>query len=161
MKHWRITLAFIVSCTTTAVVGYWFGFREALPLGIWADFLPRGVLAATHLTALRSGNPDAMIPMLEADVDNSLIEGDTLFQHPLRHFLGPLWGLDLLPEYEQFAVRLANYRKMHPPLMKADAFDHVPPEREKYRESYKELALGARERVAKVNAMVEQFSTKK
>ena len=160
MKRWYIALAFVVSCVVSGAAGYWFGFREALPLGVAADFLPRGVIATGHLKALRAGKPETMITMLEYDVDNGLIWGHELFQHPLRRLMRPLWGFEFYPEYEQYAVRLANYRKEHPSLMKPDAFDNVPPEKEQYREFYRELAEGARENVAKIDSMVERYATK-
>lgn len=160
MKRWRIILAFVGSCVVSGAVGYWFGFREALPLGVAADFLPRGVIATGHLKSLRTGQAENVILMLEYDVDNALILGHELFRHPLRKLLGPLWGLDFDPLYESYAVRLANYRKEHPSLMKPDAFDNVPPDKEQYREFYRELAYGTRENIAKVNSMVERYATK-
>ena len=160
MKRWRIVLAFLISCAGSGAAGYWFGFREALPLGVAADFLPRGVIATGHLKALGTGKHENMITMLEYDVDNGLIWGHDLFQHPLRRLVRPLWGFEFYPEYEQYAVRLANYRKEHPSLMKPDAFDNVPPEKEQYREFYRELAVGTRENIAKINSMVERYATK-
>jgi hypothetical protein len=160
MKRWYIALTFVVSCVGSGVAGYWFGFREALPLGVAADFLPRGVIATGHLKAFRTGKHENMITMLEYDVDNGLIWGHELFQHPLRRLMRPLWGFEFYPEYEQYAVRLANYRKEHPSLMKPDAFDSVPPEKEQYREFYRELAVGTRENIAKINSMVERYATK-
>jgi hypothetical protein len=98
--------------------------------------------------------------MLEFDVDNGLIWCHDLFQHPLRRLMGPLWGFNFYPEYEQHAVRLANYRKNHPSLIKPDTFDIVPPEKEQYREFYRELAIGARENIVKINSMVDRYATK-
>lgn len=161
MKRWHIALAFVVSCVASGAAGYWFGFREALPLGVTADFLPRGVIATGHLKALRSGKPENVILKLEYDVDNGLIWGHELFQHPLRNLMVPIWGFNFYPEYEDFAVRLANYRKKHPSLMKPDAFDNLRPNKEQYREVYRELAHGTRENIAKINSMVERYATKK
>jgi hypothetical protein len=159
MKHWRLVLA-VVACVASAAVGYWFGFREALTFGVAADFLPRGVIATYHLKALRAGKPDNVLTGLEFDVDNGLIWGHELFRHPLRHLMGPLWGFEFYPEYEKYAVRLADYRKEHPSLTKPDMFDNVPPDKEQYRESYRELAQGTRENIAKINGMVERYATK-
>jgi hypothetical protein len=160
MTRWTKALGFVAACLSSGAVGYWFGFREALPIGVAADFLPRGVIATGHLKGIRAGKTENVITMLEFDVDNGLIWGHDLFQHPLRHLMGPLWGFHFYPEYEKYAVRLANYRKDHPSLMKADAFDTVPPDGEQYREHYRELAQGARESVAKINSMVERYATK-
>ena len=160
MKRRHIALAFVVSCVASGA-GYWFGFREAFPLGVTAEFLPRGVIATGHLKALRSRKPGNVILKLEYDVDNGLIWGHELFQHPLRNLMSPLWGFNFSPEYEDFAVRLANYRKKHPSLMKPDAFDNLPPDKEQYREVYRELAHATREKIVKIDSMVERYATKK
>jgi len=160
MKRWHLVLAFVASCVVSSAVGYWFGFREALPLGLAADSLPRGVIATQQLKARRSEKPQNVIIGLEYDVDMGLIWGHELFHHPLRHVLGPLWGFEFYPEYEKYAVRLADYRRVHPSLSKPDMFDNVPPNKEQYREFYRELAQGTRENIAKINTMVERYATK-
>jgi hypothetical protein len=160
MKRWPIIFVFVVSCLVSGIVGYWFDFREALPFGISADFLPRGVIATGHLKALHEGKPETLITMLEFDVDNGLIWGHDLFQHPLRRLVGPLWDFNFYPEFEKYAVRLANYRKKHPSLMKPDALDIIPPEQEQNRELYQDLAIGTRENIAKINTMVDRYATK-
>jgi hypothetical protein len=144
----------------SGAVGYWFGFREALTFGIAADSLPRGSIATYYLRALRAGKHANFTIGLEYDVDMGLIWGHELFHHPLRHVMGPLWGFEFYPEYEKYAVRLADYRKEHPSLTKPDMFDDVPPDKEQYREFYRELAQGTRENIAKINAMVERYATK-
>jgi hypothetical protein len=45
--------------------------------------------------------------------------------------------------------------------MKEDMFDTVPPGKEQYRDFYADLAQSARESVAKMNAMVERYATKR
>src|SRR5262249_18506569 len=120
MKHWRILLLFTLSCLVSGAAGYWFGFREALYFGVAAEFIPRGVLATQHLVVMRGGHTDTVEHMLEYDVDMGLIFGHDLFEHPLRRAVGPVWGFDFYPKYEKYAVRLADYRKQHPSLMKSD-----------------------------------------
>jgi len=158
MKRWAIALVVTISCVVSGAVGYWFGFREALPLGVAADFLPRGAIAIGHLKAIRSGKPENMVIMLEYDIDAGLIWADDVLRHPLRNAFEPLWGFNV-SLYDEYAVRLADYRKQHPSLMKADAFDKVPPGYEQYRESYRELAQGARESTSKLNAAVKRYAT--
>lgn len=160
MKRRYLILAIVASCVMSGVVGYWFGFREALKFGVAADFLPRGVIAVYHLNALRARKPENVITMLEYDVDNGLVWGHELFEHPLRRLMRPLWGFEFFPDYEQYAVRLANYRKEHPSLMKPDAFDSVPPGKEQYSEFYRELAVAGRENVAKINSMIGRYASK-
>jgi hypothetical protein len=161
MTRWWIAVAFVVGCVTSATAGFWFGFREAWSLGVAADFLPRGVIAAQQLKALQVGKTDFVAIGLESDVDNGLIWGYDLFHHPLRGVLDPLSGTDVYPEYEKYAERLADYRKEHPSRLRQDLFDTVPPGKEQYRDFYADLAQGARESVAKMNSMVERYATKR
>ena len=161
MKRWLLALTLVVGFSLSAAAGFWFGFREAWHLGVAADFIPRGAIAAYQLKALHAGKPDNVIVGLESDVDIGLTWGYELFHHPLRNLLDPVWGFEVYPEFEQYATRLADYRKDHPSLMKPDMFDIVPPDKEQYREFYKDLAQGARENTAKINTMVEKYATKR
>ncbi len=160
MTSWRLTLALTFCCLLSATAGYWFGFREGLFFGVAADFLPRGVIAAGKLNALRAGNIEPVTTMLESEIDNGLIFGHDLFRHPLRNVVGPVWDFNFYPEYEKYAVRLANYRKNHPSPMKPDAFDTVPADKEQYRESFKEPSVGVRENIGKMKSMVERYAEK-
>jgi len=160
MKRWVLAASFILVCVLSAAAGFWFGFREAFSLGVAADFLPRGSIAVAQLNALGAGKPENVVTGLEFDVDNGLIWGNEVFHHPLRNYLGPVWGFNIYPDYEKYATRLADYRKAHPSPMKADAFDKVPPDKVQYREFYRDLAQGARENIATVNSMVERYATK-
>jgi hypothetical protein len=160
MKHWRIAVIFIAGCVVSAAAGFWYGFREAWPLGVAADFMPRGTIAAQQLRALRAGNTQNLVTALEFNVDAGLIWGHDVLNHPLRRLWKPLWGWDIYPEYEQYAVRLANYRKQHPSLMTPDIFDKVPADRPELEEAYRDLAIGARESTKKLNLMIERYATK-
>ena len=104
----------LVACVASLAVGYWFGFHQAWPLGVQAEFLARGVLATQTLQALRNGKGEAVTTGLEFDIDNGLLIGGDFLEHPLRPFLAPALGIELSGDYEQYAVRLANYRKLHP-----------------------------------------------
>ena len=112
-----------VSCGLSAIAGYWFGFRDAWPLGVEADRLPRGVVAVQHLRALQAGKTDNIAVSLEFDVDNGLVWGYEILEHPMRPLWGPLWDLDVGPQLEQYARRIADYRKDHPSLMRSGAKD--------------------------------------
>jgi hypothetical protein len=161
MKRWQIAVLFVIGCSLSASAGFWFGFREAWQLGIAADFLPRGVIAAQQLQALKAGKTHNLAVALEFDVDNGLIWGHEVFGHPLRSLWKPIWSLDVYPNYEQYAIRLANYRKEHPSLMKPDTFDKVPPDQEHQADFYRDLAQGARESTTKLNSMIERYATKR
>jgi hypothetical protein len=160
MTRLRLSLLAITCCLLSGALGYWFGFREGLYFGVAADFMPRGVIATSELNALRAGNQTPVVIMLESEVDNGLIFGHDLFQHPLREAVSPVWGFSFYPEYENYAVRLANYRKEHPSQLSADMFDTVPQGQMEYREQYKELSVGVRESLTKINSMVARYATK-
>ena len=161
MKRWHIAVAFIAGCSLSALGGYWLGFRDAWPLGVAADFLPRGVVASQQLEMLRLGKTNTVTKILEADVDSALIFGHDVVSHPLRGLWKPLWGLDVYPNYEQYATRLADYRKTHPSQIRPDTFDRVPSDRPDLRETYKELAEGVRQDTAKRDKMIERYATKR
>lgn len=160
MTRTRLPLLVVSCCLVSAAIGYWFGFRGGLYFGVAADFLPRGVIATGELNALRAGNQAPVVTMLESEVDTGLIFGYELFQHPLREVVGPLWNFDFYPEYERYAIRLANYRKEHPSQMKAEMFDTIAPEKEQYRQQYTENSVGVRESLAKMSSMVERYASK-
>ncbi len=150
----------VICCGLSGAIGYWFGFREAWNLGVIADFLPRGAISSHQLNALRVGKQENVIIGLESDVDMGLIYGDTLFNHPLRNLLNPVWGFSVYPEYEEYAVRLANYRKKHPTFMKPDMFDKVPQDKPELNDFYKDLQKGVRENIIIINNMTEKYANK-
>jgi transcription termination factor NusB len=160
MKRSIAAIAVLLACGASAGLGYWYGMRQGWHLGIAADFMPRGAIAIYQLGLLKAGKPDNVIIGLESDVDNGLTWGHEILQHPMREVWRPLWGFEVYPEYEKYVVRMARYRKEHPSPFKPDAFDTVPPGKEQHREFYKELAKGARENKAKIDAMVERYATK-
>ena len=160
MKRWHVATLVSAVSLASGMVGYWLGFRQALPLGVAADFMPRGTIAAQQLEAMRAGRTERVATALEFDVDNGLIWGYDVVNHPLRRLWKPVWGWDVYPDYEQYAVRLATYRKQHPPLMKPDVFDTVPADRPDLADAYKDLAQGARESTRKLNWMIEHYAGK-
>ena len=160
MTRWRIAIAILVMCLLSVAGGFWFGFREALSLGVMADSLPRGSIAIQQLAALRAGKTQNLATALEFNVDEGLIWGYDLFNHPLRPLFRPLWGFDVFPDYEKYAVRLANYRKEHPSPHTTEYLKYLPRETTKERANYAELAEGARVYEFKLNAMVKRYASK-
>ncbi len=161
MTLWKLILLIAALCLGSAGAGFWFGFREALPLGVMAETLPRAVLATQHLRQLRSGHTETIVTALEYDVDSGLVWGYDLFDHPLRGLFMPLWGFDVYPKYEKYAVRLADYRRDHPSPTKSEEFKALRRQFEQDREKYGELTEGARLYEFKLNAMVERYASKK
>jgi hypothetical protein len=125
-----------------------------------AENLPRGVIATQHLRALRSGDTENLVTALEYDVDGGLVWGYDLFNHPLRTLFLPLWGFDVYPKYEKYAVRLADHRKEHPSPIKSDVFGKLRREFEQDKANYGELTEGARLYELKLNAMVGRYASK-
>jgi hypothetical protein len=160
MKRWQVALLLVVACGASSAAGYWVGFREAWTLGVAVDNLPRGARSVAHLQALQAGRLRPVTLGLEFDVDNGLMWGYEVVNHPLRGLWEPLWGLDILPRYEQHLVRMADYRRAHPSSMRAEMFQAPPDSRPDLRESYVDFARGARAVVARRDEMVERYATK-
>jgi hypothetical protein len=146
MKRWRIALLVTVSCGLSAVAGYWLGFRDAWGLAVAADRLPRGVVAVQHLRALKAGSTENIAVSLEFDVDNGLVWGYEILEHPMRPLWHSLWDLDVGPQLERYATRVADYRRDNPSLMRAGAKNEDPEGAE----------IGRR-----LSVMVERYATKR
>ena len=160
MRRSNLTMAIFLACLLSAAGGFWVGFREALPLGVMADRLPRGSMAIQQIEALHAGKTQNLDTALEFDVDEGLVWGYDLFNSPLRPLFSPLWGFDVYPSYEQYAVRLANYRKEHPSPHTTEFLQYIPKESAEEKANYAELAEGARLYEFKLNAMVTRYATK-
>lgn len=160
MTCWKLVVGILLACLLSAAGGFWFGFREALPLGLMADNLPRGVIAMQQLAALRSGKTQNLATELEFSVDDGLVWGYDVFNYPLRPLFGPVWGFNVYPEYEKYAVRLADYRKEHPSPMKNEFLGNLPRDSEQDRANYAELSEGARLYEIKLHAMVQRYASK-
>jgi hypothetical protein len=98
MMRWKLAITIFLACSVSAAGGFWFGFREALPLGVMADRLPRGSIAIQQLTMLRSGETQNLATGLEFEINEGLVWGYDLFSSPLRPLFSPLWGFDVFPE---------------------------------------------------------------
>jgi hypothetical protein len=160
MTRWKLAIAILLACSLSAAGGFWFGFREALPLGVMADRLPRGSIAIQQLAALRAGKTQNLATGLEFDIDEGLVWGYDLFNSPLRPLFGPLWGFDVYPGYEKYAVRLANHRREHPSLHSREFLEYLPKESEEDKANYAALSEGARLYEFKLNAMVKRYASK-
>jgi hypothetical protein len=160
MTRWKLVIAVLLGCLLSAAGGFWFGFREGLPLGLMADSLPRGAIAMQQLAALRSGKTQNLATALEFNVDDGLVWGYDVFNHPLRPLFGPVWAFNVYPEYEKYAVRLADYRREHPSPMKNEFLENLPRDSEQDRANYAALSEGARLHEMKLNAMVQRYASR-
>jgi hypothetical protein len=154
-------LVVVTGVCISAAVGFWFGFREALPLGVKIDRLPQGAIAMQQLNALRAGNTQNLATALEFNIDEGLVWGYDVFDHPLRGLLGPLWGLNVIPDNEKYATRLADYRKQHPSPMPTEQWDRKPLDNPEDEAQFRALMqYGAQLHHFKLQAMIERYATK-
>jgi len=161
MKRPRFAAFVLLACGISAAGGYWFGFREALQLGLMADRLPRGVTATQELGVLQAGNGQHVATALEFDVDEGLVWGYDVLNHPLRNLFGPVWGFNVYPDYEKYATRLADYRRQHPSPMTQQNFSHNKPDSSSDEAQFHAmLGEGAKLHQSKLNAMVERYASK-
>ena len=161
MRRWQIALLVAATCAVSAAAGFWAGFREAWILGSAADVLPRGARSVAHLEAIAAGKLRPVLLGLEFDVDNGLLWGYEIMNHPLRELWTPLWGLDIYPAYERYLTRLANYRRDHPSSTRADMFANAPESRPDLQESLRDFNRDASEAAARRDEMVRRYATKK
>ena len=160
MRRWQIAALVAVGCSLSAAAGFWAGFREAWVMGGAVDMLPRGARSVAHLEAIHAGNLRPVRLGLEFDVDNGLIWGYEVMNHPLRELWSPLWGFDD-PGYERYLTRLANYRRNHPSSTRADMFAAAPETRPDLQEGLRDFSRNARDVATRRDAMVERYATKK
>jgi hypothetical protein len=160
LKRLFLIVVVFAGVCISAAVGFWFGFREALPLGVKIDRLPQGAIAVQQLNALRVGNTQNLATALEFNVDEGLVWSYDVFNHPLRGFLGPLWGLNL-PDYEKYATRLADYRKQHRSPMPTEPVEHKPLDNPEDEAQFQALMrYGTELHHFKLQAMIERYATK-
>ena len=161
MKRWQVALLLVLACSVAAAAGYWAGFREAWILSAGLETLPRGARSVAHLEAVQAGKMRPVLLGLEFDVDNGLLWGYEVMQHPLRELWAPVWGLDIYPGYERYLTRLADYRKAHPSATRSDMFDSAPESRPDLQEAVRDFARSARELAARRDLIVERYAGKK
>ncbi len=159
MTRLKFTTTLLLACSLSAAGGFWFGFREALSLGVMADSLPRGMIAVQQLSAIRAGQTQNLATALEFNVDDGLVWGYDLFGHPLLPLFGPLWGFEVHPEYEKYAVRLADYRKGNPSPMNKEFLQHLPKATAEDSEAHDQVAESARLHAFKLRTMVERYAS--
>jgi hypothetical protein len=161
MKRLHFATVIVLGCAVSAGLGYWAGFREAWSLGISADYLPRGVLATGEIKSLKAGKPENVFILLESEIDIGLIQGERVLDHPLRRLLNPLSGTDVYPEFEKYAVRLANYRKKNPSSMSPGQFEPSSKQSAEEQAVYRDIQSNIRDGVRTMDRMIERYATEK
>ena len=125
----------------------------------YVDAPERGVVATQQLNALRVGKTDFVITGLEFDIDQRILwHNDFLDSHWVW-----LLGSDteaVISKNDEYMKRISEYRLRHPSLTEPTTFDAVPPDKEQYREEYRELAHGVRENRKIIDAIVTRYAKK-
>lgn len=161
MKRGIAVVSVLLACAASAGAGYWTGFREAWTLGLVADSLPRGVLATGQLESMKTGKPELVKVLLESEIDAGLVRAEWIFDHPLRRILNPLSGTNVYPEYEQYAIRLANYRKRNPSPLDVRQQDPTREDTSEKQEAARQVQREIDDAVAARNRNIERYATEK
>ncbi len=75
---------------------------------------PRGAIAIGQVHLLDSGRLEDLRFLAESNIDDGLTQWYRIDKSALRPALNVLSGWNVIPEYEVYARRLAEYRKRHP-----------------------------------------------
>ena len=135
-----------------------FGFFNGLGSFSLIDAAPKGAIAVANLNSLAKGNSEPVKILLENDIDQSLAFYSRLTE--TWWYSAYQSGLLLTDptDSEKYIRRVATYRHLHPGFAHEDIFDKVPEGKEQYASEYKELALGIREHLRRVNDMVKKYA---
>ena len=161
MRRWQIAALVVLASAASAAAGFWLGFREAWSVSASAEILPHAARSVAYLEAIHAGRIRPVELGLEFDVDNGLIWGYEVMNHPLRELWGPLWGLDVYPGYERHLTRLADYRRDHPSSTRADMFAAAPENRPDAQDTLRDFTRNEREVAKRRDEMVRRYATKK
>jgi len=159
MTRWQVALLLVVACMAAAAAGFWAGFREAWMLGSAADQLERASRSVIHLEELQAGKTRPVLLGLEFEVDAGLLWAHEVLEHPLRRLWAPLWGIEVYPDYERYARRLADYRRDHPSATRVEMFGNSPESRPGSQDALPDFNRSAREVAARRDAMVQRYAT--
>ena len=155
LKHFALPTLFLA---VGLAVGSAFGFFNGLGAFALIDAAPRGALAVGNLNALAAGKTERVQIQLENEVDQSL----AYYSLASEAWWFPIYQSGFFlrdPEdTEKYVRRAATYRMSHPSLSHKEMFDQVPQGKEQYESEYKELALGIREHLRRVDEMVEKYA---
>ena len=157
LKHFAVPTLFLA---VGFVVGSVFGFLSGLEAFAIIDAAPRAAIAVGNLKTLATGKSEGLQIQLESEVDQSLANYSLLSEtwwYPLYQSGFILADPDSMEKYVRIA---ATYRKTHPSLPYKEMVDKASEGKEQYESEYKELALGIREHLRRVDEMVEKYADK-
>lgn len=128
MKSWIAIGIVISACITSALGGFWFGFREGWNFSALSVSSAQGVIALRHIADLRAGKQDVVIQDLEMDINQGLYQTFKLERYSWRGLIPYIWDLGCIScnKYcNKYVVKLADYRAEHPSPLKPDIFSNV------------------------------------
>ena len=157
-KIFKPLIIYFLVLTVGFAGGTVFGFFNGLGSFSLIDAAPKGAIAVANLNSLAKGKPDPVRIFLENDIDQSLAFYSRLTE--AWWYSAYQSGLLLIDptDSEKYIRRVATYRHLHPSFAREDIFDKVPEGKEQYASEYKELALGIREHLRRVNDTVEKYA---
>jgi len=159
MTRWQVAALLVLACVASAAAGFWAGFREAWTLGSAADQVERASRSVMHLEGLQAGKMRPVLLGLEFEVDAGLLWADEVLEHPLRRLWAPLWGIEVYPNYERYARRLADYRRDHPSSTRVEMFGNSRESRPASQAALPDFNRSAREVAARRDAIVQRYAT--
>ena len=143
------------------ILGIFFGLREGAYAFYVLDAVPKGVISMGNLKAMEKQNLAPITMFLNIDIDQGLYH----YSLARDQWWFPLLRMDVMggsySENTKYVTRLAKYRKLIPtPNEDPTIFDQVPKGKEEYANEYIEMAANHRDRLARIKAVVDEFSTK-
>jgi len=155
----RLFILIACLCLGSAVLGFWFGFRDGAQMGIMFDSIPRGSIALFDLSHANQGQVTRnMVIGFEGDVDLALLNAYRLERDPLYPLLEPVWAFPLSNAHDAL-VRVANYRKVHPSPLSSTALAKEPvPDTAQARAYRRDLLEGTKETDRIVELMVKKYA---
>ena len=159
----RFRIVTLLACVTVVsiAVGFGLGVRKGAKLGETVEDPPRGVLAVRALTDLNNEATKSAKLVLEMQVNRGLYSAHELLDSPIRPFirllLGPDTGVD---HVEDYATKLAKYRKATPSPFQGEYFTHDPSETPERRALIDEATQRHRENARIIQLMIERYASK-
>ncbi len=152
--------AVALSVAISGAGGYWFGVRQGMELAIWADSVPRGVIATGAHGTFAGGNSDRLKILFESDIDGGLLSLYYLDNSPFRNLMHPIWGLPKFSVYADYGARLANYRKLNPSPFQYENPGIIPEVKEANPELYQEMLQNGKATARALTESINRYSTK-
>ena len=143
------------------ILGTFFGLREGAYAFYVIDAVPKGVISMGNLKAMEKQNLAPISTFLNIDIDQGLYH----YSIARDQWWFPLFKMGVMggsySENTKYVTRLAKYRNLIPtPNEDPTIFDQVPKGKEEYATEYAEMAANHRDRLARIKAIIDEFSAK-